>query len=134
MKKGQADIITNVPLEAIPLLDMLPGIKIMSQPATRSYFAHLNCKKPPFHDPRARVAANYAMDMRMIVNMMFQGKGQVLPTILLQQAFAFNDRLLPYPLKKTYVNYLMKRSQLSLLISLKTLRNAFAMQRILEML
>ena len=69
----------------------------MSQPATRSYFAHLNCKKPPFHDPRARVAANYAMDMRMIVNMMFQGKGQVLPTILLQQAFAFNDRLLPYP-------------------------------------
>ena len=97
LKKGQADIITNVPLEAIPLLDMLPGIKIMGQPATRSYFADLNCKKPPFHDPRARVAANYAMDMRMIVNTMFQGKGQVLPTILLQQAFAFNDRLMAYP-------------------------------------
>jgi ABC-type transport system substrate-binding protein len=66
----------------------------LGQPATRSYFADLNCKKPPFNDPRARVAANYAMDMRMIVRTMFQGKGQVLPTILLQQAFAFNDRLM----------------------------------------
>lgn len=97
LKKGQADIVTNVPLESIPLFDVLPDIEVMSQPATRSYFADLNCMKPPFNRPQARVAANYAMDMRMIVNTMFQGKGQILPTILLQQAFAFNDRLMPYP-------------------------------------
>jgi peptide/nickel transport system substrate-binding protein len=53
--------------------------------------------KPPFNDPRARVAVNYAMDMRMIINTIFQGKGQVLPTILLPQAFTFHDRLVPYP-------------------------------------
>ncbi len=97
LKKGRADIVTNLPFEAIPLFDVLPDIKVMSQPATRSYFADLNCMKPPFNDPRARVAVNYAMDMRMIVNTMFQGKGQILPTILLQQAFGFNDRLVPYP-------------------------------------
>ena len=97
LKKGQADIITTVPLEAIPLLDILPDITAMGQPATRSYFADLNCSKPPFNDPRVRVAVNYAMDMRMVVNTMFQGKARILPTILLQHAFAFNDRLLPYP-------------------------------------
>ena len=97
LKKGRVDIITTVPLEAIPLLDILPDITVMGQPATRSYFADLNCTKPPFNDPRVRVAVNYAMDMRMIVNTMFQGKARILPTILLQQAFAFNDHLLPYP-------------------------------------
>jgi len=97
LKKGQADIVTNIPLETIPLFDVLPGVKVLSQPATRSYFSDLNCKKPPFNNPRARVAANYAMDMRMVINTMFQGKGQILPTILLQKAFAFSDRLLPYP-------------------------------------
>lgn len=97
LKKGQADIATNLPLETIPLFDVLPGIEVVSQPATRSYFADLNYMKPPFNDPRARVAANYAMDMRMVINTIFQGRGQILPTILLQHAFAFNDRLLPYP-------------------------------------
>lgn len=97
LKKGQADIITNVPLETIPLLEVLPEIEVISQPATRSYFADLNCMKPPFNDPLARVAANYSMDIRMIIDTMFQGKGQILPTILLQQAFAFNDQLMPYP-------------------------------------
>jgi peptide/nickel transport system substrate-binding protein len=97
LKKGQADIITNIPLETIPLFDVLPDIEVMSQPATRSYFADLNCMKPPFDDPRARVAVNYAMDMRMVINTIFQGRGQILPTILLQQAFSFNDQLAPYP-------------------------------------
>jgi peptide/nickel transport system substrate-binding protein len=97
LKNGRADIITNVPVEAIPLFDVLPEIRIVSQPATRSYFADLNCAKPPFNEPQARIAANYAMDRRMIVNTMFRGEAQILPTILLQQAFGFNDLLMPYP-------------------------------------
>ena len=97
LKNGQADIITHVPIEAVPLFDVLPEVNIVSQPASRSYFADLNCAKPPFNERQARVAANYAMDRRMIVNTMFQGRAQILPTILLQQAFAFNDHLMPYP-------------------------------------
>lgn len=110
LKKGKADIITNIPLEAIPLLEMLPDIRVIGQPATRSYFADLNCKKPPFNDLQARVAANYAMDMRMVVNTMFQGKGKILPTILLQHAFAFNDRLMPYPYDPEYAKELFQQS------------------------
>jgi peptide/nickel transport system substrate-binding protein len=97
LKKGRADIITHVPLEAIPLFDVLPEVNIVGQPASRSYFADLNCAKPPFNERAARVAANYAMNRRTIVNTLFQGRAQILPTILLQQAFAFNDQLVPYP-------------------------------------
>jgi peptide/nickel transport system substrate-binding protein len=97
LKNGQVDIITHVPIEAVPLFDVLPEVNIVSQPATRSYFADLNCAKPPFDNQQARVAANYAMDRRMIVNTMFQGRAHILPTILLPQAFAYNDQLVPYP-------------------------------------
>jgi peptide/nickel transport system substrate-binding protein len=97
LKNGRADIITNVPVEAIPLFDVVPEVNIVSQPASRSYFADLNCAKPPFNQQQARVAANYAMDRWMIVDTMLQGQAQILPTILLQQAFGFNDLLMPYP-------------------------------------
>ena len=113
LKKGQADIVTNIPLETIPLFEVLPDIEVMSQPATRSYFADLNCMKPPFINPRARVAANYAMDMRMITDTMFQGKGQILPTILLQQASAFNDRLVPYPYDPENAREMFRQSNFS---------------------
>ncbi len=110
LKKGQADIATNIPLEAIPLFDMLPDISIMNQPATRSYFADLNCLKPPFNNPQIRIAMNYAMDMRMIVNSLFRGKAQILPTILLQQAFSFNDQLVPYPYNPERAKEILKES------------------------
>jgi peptide/nickel transport system substrate-binding protein len=97
LKNGRADIITNVPIEAIPLFDVLPEVRIVSQPASRSYFADLNCAKPPFNEQPARLAANYAMDRWMIVNTIFQGEARILPTILLPQASGFNELLMPYP-------------------------------------
>ncbi len=97
LKKGEADIITDVSIETVSLLDILPGIRVVSQPATRSYFADLNCKKPPFNKRDARLAVNYAVDMREIVNSVFQGRARVLPTILLHHAPAYNADLLPYP-------------------------------------
>ncbi len=97
LKRDEADIIADVSIETVPLLDMLPGICAVSQPATRSYFADLNCKKPPFNKLEARLAVNYAVDMQRIVNSVFQGRAQVLPTILLHQSPAYNADLLPYP-------------------------------------
>ena len=111
LKKGEADIISDVPLEAIPLLEMLPGISVASQTATRSYFADLNCKKPPFDNPNARRAINYAMDMKMVVNAIFQGKAMILPTILLHQAFAFNGRLIPYPYDPEQAKLLFRQAK-----------------------
>jgi peptide/nickel transport system substrate-binding protein len=110
LKKGQAQIITNLPRAAIPLFDMLPDIKVLSQPATRSFFADLNCNKPPFDNPLTRVALNYAMDMQMIVRMMFDGRAQILPTILSQDALAFNDQLLPYPYDPERAKNLFRQS------------------------
>lgn len=96
LKKGECDIITRVPSGTVPILRTTPGIKILSCPATRSYFAEMNCAKPPLNDPRIRLAMNYATDMQAVVDHILQGFGTVLPTVLLPNAFAYNSSLKPY--------------------------------------
>lgn len=96
LKKGECDIITHVPSEAVGILKTVPVIKVLSCPATRSYFAEINCIKPPFNDLRIRFAMNYAVDIQAVVDHILQGHGKALPTVLLPNAFAYNSSLKPY--------------------------------------
>ena len=96
LKKGECDIITHVPPEAIRILQTTPGIKMLTCRATRSYFAEINSIKPPFDDRQIRLAMNYAVDMRAVVDYILKGHGKVLPTIILPNAFAYNPSFEPY--------------------------------------
>lgn len=96
LKTGQCDIIFNLPPEAIPILKMAPGLQIFTVPATRSCFAEINCTRPPFNDRRVRQALNYAVDMNRIVAHKLQGSGKTLSTVLLPNAFGYDERLAPY--------------------------------------
>lgn len=97
LKRGDVDIISQVPPESLSMFELNPDIHVLACPASRSYFAELNCRKKPFDDRRVRIAMNYAMDMRMIVNTVLRGRGQVLPTLLLPEAFSYDPSLNPYP-------------------------------------
>ncbi len=96
LKRGECDIITNVPTESVPILKMTAGINIVSCPATKSYFAEINCARPPLNDRRIRLAMNYAVDMRTAIDLILQGHGKVLPTVLLPNAFAYDSSQKPY--------------------------------------
>lgn len=96
VKRGAADLVTRMPPEFLDMISLNPDLRILSQPATRSYFVEMNCRKKPFDDQRVRVAMNYAMDKAMIVRTVLKGKGQVLPTVLLPKAFAYDPSLFPY--------------------------------------
>jgi peptide/nickel transport system substrate-binding protein len=97
LKKGECDIISHLRSEAVAILEMVPGIKVLSLPGTRSYFAEMNCAKSPFNDRRIRRAMNYAVDMHAVVDHILQGHGKVLPTVLLPNAFAYHASQKPYP-------------------------------------
>jgi len=97
LKRGECDIITHVPPESIPILEAVPDIEVVSCPATRSYFAEMNCIKKPFDDPRVRRAMMHAVDMVAVTDHILLGRGTILPTVLLPNAFAYNDSLEPYP-------------------------------------
>jgi len=96
LKKGESDIITRVPPEAVQILQTTPGIKTLICRPTRSYFAEINCIKPPFDDSQIRLALNHAVDMQAVVDHILKGHGEVLPTIILPNAFAYNSSLEPY--------------------------------------
>ena len=97
LKTGRTDMILNVPPESIPILEMSPHIRILKVPATRSYFAEINCTKPPFDDVRVRRALNQAVDMDAVVTHKLQGQAKALSTVLLPNSFGFNPELRPYP-------------------------------------
>lgn len=97
LKTGRCDIIFDLPSESIPILEMSPGIRIIQIPATKSYFAEINCRRPPWNDIRVRKALNYSVDIDEIVNNKLQGNGKALATVLLPNAFGHNPDLQPYP-------------------------------------
>lgn len=96
LKKGLYDVIIGIPPESVGMLGMDPNVRVIRRPATRSYFAEINLTKAPMDDRAVRMALNYAVDMRAIVDHVLHGYGQVLPTVLLPNAFAFNDTLQPH--------------------------------------
>jgi peptide/nickel transport system substrate-binding protein len=99
LQRGELDIITSISPETVGIIKMTPELVVKTSPATRSYFADINMTRPPFDDPRIRLALNYAVDMEAVVNHVLEGQGKVLPTILLQNAFAYNSSLRPYAYK-----------------------------------
>ena len=110
LKKGESDIIYRVPLGSVPILKTTPAIEVLSCQATRSYFAEINCVKPPFNDLRIRLAMNYAVDRQALVDLLLQGHGKILPTIILPNAFAYNSSLNPYTYNPELANKLLNDS------------------------
>lgn len=96
LKAGDVDLMFGVPPSAAGILAAIPGIHLVSRPATRSYFAEINCLKPPFDDRGIRQALNHAVDMADLVEHVLGGHGVVLSTVLLPNAFGFNDQLPVY--------------------------------------
>lgn len=96
LKKGECHIISNIKQESIPILEASPDIKILSCPATRSYFAEINCNKPQLNDPRIRRALNHAVDIKQVIHHLLKGNGIALPTVLLPNATTYNKDLKPY--------------------------------------
>jgi peptide/nickel transport system substrate-binding protein len=97
LKTGRCDLIFNLPPGSIPILEMVPGLRVLKGPATKSYFAEINCIRPPLNDRRVRQAFNYAVDVRAIVRHKLQGHAKVLSTVLLPNAFGYDPGLQPYP-------------------------------------
>lgn len=96
LQAGEVDIITKVPTDLMGQIEADPNVEIALCNGTRSYFIGMNCVEGLFTDKRVRQAMNYAIDMELIVEALYSGLGEVIPTILSPNAFGFAD-LDPYP-------------------------------------
>ncbi len=73
LKTGEADFITNVPLEQIDSLKADDRFNVQARPAIMQKHLDLNNHFKPFNDKRVRMAINYAIDKKALVKVAHGG-------------------------------------------------------------
>ncbi len=74
---GEADLITAVPPDDVPIVEADPDTKVIITPALSIQYLGMNTQRPPFNDVRVRRAINYALDKEEILKYIQGGFGRV---------------------------------------------------------
>lgn len=93
---GEVDIINELPPSALKQVEASDKAKVMAVNGTRTFFVALNLDRKPFDDPRVRKALNHAVDRKLIIDRILEGKATALKGVMSPDAFAFNDKLPEY--------------------------------------
>jgi peptide/nickel transport system substrate-binding protein len=94
---GEADIVAQIPTEAVPLLERSGRVRIERAPGPRAYFLTLNTRHDtPLRDQRVRQALNYAINVEEIIAFIFEGMGAPLATLLTPEQFGYDPSVEPY--------------------------------------
>ena len=96
VKTGEVHIIQSVPSHMAAALVRDKNIQVKSVEGTRVYMVEMNCRRPPFDDPRVRRAMNYAVDWDAILRTVYAGNATRLATAFLPSGFGFNQSIVPY--------------------------------------
>lgn len=74
-KAGEIDIVYTVPINQFAQLKKTMGDQLDVSPQLATYYYEFNTTKPPFNDPRVRLALNMALDKDIIAEKVL-GQGQ----------------------------------------------------------
>jgi peptide/nickel transport system substrate-binding protein len=97
VQTGEADLVAQVPTEALALLQRSQRARAMEASGPRAYFLGLNQRlDTPLRDERVRQAINLAIDVEQIVDVIFEGRGRPLATLLTPEQFGFDPTVEPY--------------------------------------
>ncbi|MFU8772927.1 MAG: ABC transporter substrate-binding protein [Anaerolineales bacterium] len=94
---GEVDIIAEVPPELVRLLEQTPGVDVYTAPSTRPIWMQMNVTLAPFDDVRVRQAMNYAIDVDLLIETLYNGRGQPLAGVLSPLNSMAHPDLEPYP-------------------------------------
>lgn len=107
---GEVDLISAVPVDAIPTIERNPELEVLRVNGTRSYFVEMNVTKPPFNDVRVRRAMNHALDVQAVIDTVLNGLAVRIPTILSPQSFGYNPGIRPYPYDPARARQLLREA------------------------
>jgi ABC-type transport system substrate-binding protein len=96
LQTGNADIALNVAPEAAKGLKEGNTATLVEAPSSFQIFFELNTTKPPFNDPRVRLAVNYAIDRDAIIAKILSGYGTV-PEGIFPEGVQGRAKQTPYP-------------------------------------
>jgi peptide/nickel transport system substrate-binding protein len=75
---GQADVISNLPIEEIERVGKHPRTRVEKVPGFRMYFLAMNVTFKPFDNKLVRQAVNHSIDPVVMMKHIFDGNGAVL--------------------------------------------------------
>ncbi|HLN87946.1 MAG TPA: ABC transporter substrate-binding protein, partial [Candidatus Limnocylindrales bacterium] len=75
---GQADVISNLPIEEIDRVANHPRTRVEKIPGFRMYFLAMNVTFKPFENKLVRQAINHAIDPALLLKHIFAGNGEAL--------------------------------------------------------
>lgn len=111
MLSGGIDMMVEVPPDNLKNFSDAAQYTIYEQAGPHLWFLILNAKEGPFKDKKMRQAINYAIDKKSLVDNILQGTAEVaagpIPPAF---AWAYNDKLNPYPYDPEKAKALIKES------------------------
>lgn len=96
---GEIDIATNIPASQYERLDQARGVDVATVLGFSAKMVILDSLDgSPIKDPRVRQAINYAVDKELLLDVLYDGHGQVSTCQLSTPVFfGYNPQLEPYP-------------------------------------
>lgn len=89
---GEVHIAEEIPIDLLDQVDRSRSAKIDSIPTTVGLVMTFDVRKPPFNDPKVRMALDMAVDKDLILQEILKGKGEVLDgQLLTRAAFGRNE-------------------------------------------
>ena len=93
---GNADVALNIAPESADEIRTNEATKLLVEPSSFQIFFELNTAKPPFDDPRIRLAVNYAIPRDEIIKKILQGYGSI-PEGIFPEGVQGRVAQTPYP-------------------------------------
>jgi len=94
---GQADAISNLPIEEIDRVEKNPRTRVEKVQGYRMYFLAMNVTHKPFDNKLVRQAFNYSVDPTVILKHIFEGNGYVLNGPLSSNMIGYDPAIKRYP-------------------------------------
>ncbi len=100
IQTGQVDIVTRLSAEEAQSLESVPNVKVVKYLADRVYYIAFNNlttgKGLPTEDPRVRQAMNYAVDVDLIIDALFNGNGRPATGFVTSGSWVYHEELEPF--------------------------------------
>ena len=110
LETGEVDIATGMPPVSTQTIEANDKLELISEPTTATEYICLNVEKAPFDNKDFRVALNYAIDKKSIIDSIFSGRGKVAKSIVNPNVFGYYDGLEEYPYDVEKAKELIEKS------------------------
>ncbi len=97
LQAGDVDFLQATPAVDVARIMEDDSLKTETYLSQSAQYIGFNCKKAPFDNVKVRQALNYAVDRQTIVDVVLEGKGQVISTVLAPDMPGANNEIDYYP-------------------------------------